>query len=176
VLNKVDAFARARQLPQLARLAELGEWDEVVPVSAATGAGVDLLAGLLAARMPEGPAYFPEGQLSDQPTEQLVAEIIREKAITVMREEVPHSIATVVEEITPGAREGLVEVHALLYVERDSQKGIVIGKGGSVLRAIGQRAREELELVLGARVYLDLRVKLMKEWQRDPKKLERLGY
>jgi GTPase len=176
VLNKVDAFPQARQLPQLARLAELGGWDEVVPVSAATGAGVDVLADLLAARMPDGPAYFPAGQVSDQPLEQLVAEIVREKAVTVMREEVPHSIATVVEEITPGAREDVVEVHAVLYVERDSQKGIVIGKGGSVLRTIGQRAREELELVLGARVYLDLRVKLMKEWQRDPKKLERLGY
>jgi GTPase len=176
VVNKIDKLRKEQQLPQLARLGELGEWDEIVPVSAATGAGVDTLVALIAARMPEGPPYFPEGQVSDQPTEQLVAEIIREKAITLMREEVPHSIAVVVEEIAPGESEGVQAVHAVLYVERDSQKGIVIGKKGAVLRDIGSRARPELELVLGTRVYLDLRVKLMKEWQRDPKKLERLGY
>jgi GTPase len=176
VVNKIDKLRKEQQLPQLARLGELGDWDEIVPVSAATGAGVDTLVSLIAARMPEGPPYFPEGQVSDQPTEQLAAEIIREKAITLMREEVPHSIAVVVEEIAPGESEGVQAVHAVLYVERDSQKGIVIGKKGTVLRDIGSRARPELELVLGTRVYLDLRVKLMKEWQRDPKKLERLGY
>jgi GTPase len=176
VVNKIDKLRKEQQLPQLARLGELGAWDEIVPVSAATGAGVETLVGLIAARMPEGPPYFPEGQVSDQPTEQLVAEIIREKAITLMREEVPHSIAVVVEEIAPGESEGVQAVHAILYVERDSQKGIVIGKKGTVLRDIGARARAELELILGTRVYLDLRVKLMKEWQRDPKKLERLGY
>jgi GTPase len=176
VVNKIDKLRKEQQLPQLARLGELGAWDEIVPVSAATGAGVETLVGLIAARMPEGPPYFPEGQVSDQPTEQLVAEIIREKAITLMREEVPHSIAVVVEEIAPGESEGVQAVHAILYVERDSQKGIVIGKKGAVLRDIGARARAELELILGTRVYLDLRVKLMKEWQRDPKKLERLGY
>jgi GTPase len=176
VVNKIDKLRKEQQLPQLARVGELGEWDEIVPVSAATGAGVETLVGLIAARMPEGPPYFPEGQVSDQPTEQLVAEIIREKAITLMREEVPHSIAVVVEEIAPGESEGVQAVHAILYVERDSQKGIVIGKKGAVLRDIGARARAELELILGTRVYLDLRVKLMKEWQRDPKKLQRLGY
>jgi GTPase len=176
VVNKIDKLRKEQQLPQLARLGELGAWDEIVPVSAATGAGVETLVGLIAARMPEGPPYFPEGQVSDQPTEQLVAEIIREKAITLMREEVPHSIAVVVEEIAPGESEGVQAVHAILYVERDSQKGIVIGKKGAVLRDIGARARAELELILGTRVYLDLRVKLMKEWQRDPKKLQRLGY
>jgi GTPase len=176
VVNKIDKLRKEQQLPQLARVGELGEWDEIVPVSAATGAGVETLVGLIAERMPEGPPYFPEGQVSDQPTEQLVAEIIREKAITLMREEVPHSIAVVVEEIAPGESEGVQAVHAILYVERDSQKGIVIGKKGAVLRDIGARARAELELILGTRVYLDLRVKLMKEWQRDPKKLQRLGY
>jgi GTPase len=176
VVNKIDKLRKEQQLPQLARVGELGEWDEIVPVSAATGAGVETLVGLITARMPEGPPYFPEGQVSDQPTEQLVAEIIREKAITLMREEVPHSIAVVVEEIAPGESEGVQAVHAILYVERDSQKGIVIGKKGAVLRDIGARARAELELILGTRVYLDLRVKLMKEWQRDPKKLQRLGY
>jgi GTPase len=177
VLNKIDRLGRDRQLPQLERLAELGNWDEIVPVSAATGAGVDTLIELIAARMPEGPPYFLEGQVTDQSRDQLVSEVIREKAITVMREEVPHSIAVVVEEIVdPEEDEDVTKVYAIVYVERDSQKGIVIGKGGQMLKSIGQRAREELELVLGSRVYLDLRVKLMKEWQRDPKALQRLGY
>jgi GTP-binding protein Era len=175
-VNKVDRTGRARQLPQLARLAELGDWAEVVPISAATGDNVAALADLIVDRMPEGPPYFPRGQVTDQPPEQLVAEIIREKAITLMREEVPHSIAVVVEEMGPGSAEGVLAVTATLYVERDSQKGIVIGRGGSVLRDIGSRARAELELLLGARIYLDLRVKLSKEWQRDAKKLQRLGY
>ena len=175
-VNKVDRTGRARQLPQLARLAELGDWAEVVPISAATGDNVAALADLIVDRMPEGPPYFPQGQVTDQPPEQLVAEIIREKAITLMREEVPHSIAVVVEEMGPGSAEGVLAVTATLYVERDSQKGIVIGRGGSVLRDIGSRARAELELLLGARIYLDLRVKLSKEWQRDAKKLQRLGY
>ncbi|MEX0658317.1 MAG: GTPase Era [Egibacteraceae bacterium] len=177
VVNKVDRLPGPRQLPALTRLAELGEWDEIVPVSAATGAGVDTLVELVAARLPEGPAYFPADQVSDQSREQHLAEIIREKAITLMREEVPHSIAVVIDEVEPPDHEGAVtRVHAVIYVERDSQKGIVIGQGGQVLRDIGTRAREELQLILGGRVYLDLRVKLMKEWQRDPKKLERLGY
>jgi GTPase len=175
-VNKVDRFARERQLPALARLAELGDWAEVVPISAVAGDNVELLADLIVARLPEGPAYFPADQVTDQPLEQRVAEVIREKAITAMREEVPHSIAVVVDELTPGRSEGVTVVPAVLYVERDSQKGIVIGHGGEVLRDIGARAREELEPLLGTAVYLDLRVKLMKEWQRDPRKLERLGY
>jgi GTPase len=176
VLNKVDRIGRGRQLPQLARLAELGQWDEVVPVAAATGEQVGVLADLIVARMPEGPPYFPHDQVTDQTPEQLAAEIIREKAITLMREEMPHSIAVVVDEITPGKSEGVQVVAATLYVERDSQKGIVIGKGGAVLGQIGTNARGELELLLGSKVYLDLRVKLFKEWQRDPRKLQRLGY
>jgi GTPase len=176
VLNKVDAFPNKRQLPQLAALAELGTFEEIVPVSAATGAGLDVLERLVVERMPEGPPYFPTGQVSDQTPEQLVAEVVREKAITQMREEVPHSIAVLVEEMGPGESPDVTAVSATVYVERDSQKGIVIGKGGSVLRDIGAQARTELELLLGTRVYLSLRVKLMKEWQRDAKKLERLGY
>jgi GTPase len=176
VLNKADRIERRQQLPQLARLAELGEWDDIVPISARTGEQVGVLADLIVARIPEGPPYFPQGQVTDQTLEQLAAELVREKAITLMREEVPHSIAVVVDEISSGEGEGVQRVSATLYVERDSQKGIVIGKGGAVLREIGVRARTELELLLGARVYLDLRVKLFKEWQRDPRKLERLGY
>ncbi|MGH8910789.1 MAG: GTPase Era [Egibacteraceae bacterium] len=175
-LNKVDRIGRRAQLPQLARLDGLGRWDEIVPVSALVGEQVDVLADLIVARMPEGHPYFPDGQVTDQTPERLTADVIREKAITLMREEVPHSIAVVVEEISPGESPGVLAVTATLYVERDSQKGIVIGKGGAVLREIGARARVDLELLLGARVYLDLRVKLSKEWQRDPRKLERLGF
>jgi len=175
-LNKVDDFARKRQLPQLERLAAMGDWAEVIPISARTGDNVDALADLIVARMPEGPAHFPDGQVTDQPLEQRVAEIIREKAITALREEVPHSVAVVVDELGPGESPGITAISAHLYVERDSQKGIVIGHGGEVLRTVGARAREELEPLLGTGVYLDLRVKLMKEWQRDPRKLERLGY
>jgi GTPase len=176
VLNKVDAFSRQRQLPQLQHLAELGDFDEVVPVSAATGDGLDILERLVVERMPEGPAYFPSDQVSDQTPDQIVAELVREKAITRMREEVPHSIAVLVEEMGPGESDGVLSIEAVVYVERDSQKGIVIGKGGEVLRDIGAAARVELEEVLGTRVYLSLRVKLMKEWQSDAKKLARLGY
>ncbi len=175
-LNKVDAYARAKQLPQLSRLAALGDFAEIVPLSAARGDNVDVLVDLIAARMPQGPAYFPDGQVSDQDVDRFVAEIIREKALTLMREELPHSLAVVVEEMAPGETEGVLAVTATLYVERASQKGIVIGRGGAVQRDIGGGARSELEVLLGTRVFLDLRVKLSKEWQRDAKKLERLGY
>ena len=176
VVNKVDAYAKPKVLPQLQRVTAMGDWAEVVPLSAKAGDNVDILVDLIAARMPEGPPYFPEGQVSDQTQEQLFSELIREKAIRLMHEEVPHSIAVAIEEIGPGESEGVVAVTATLYVERDSQKGIVIGKGGSVLREIGSKAREEMAAILGTRVYLDLRVKLFKEWQRDPRKLQRLGY
>jgi GTPase len=175
-VNKVDAFRKARQLPALQRLANMGEWAEVVPISGVAGDNLDTLVDVIVARLPEGPAFFPPEQVSDQEPEQLVAEIIREKAITLMREEVPHSIAVVVEEMGPGEREDVLAIAATLFVERDSQKGIVIGHGGEVLRAIGTQARTELNEVLGRRTHLDLRVKLAKEWQRDPKKLQRMGY
>ena len=176
VVNKVDAYAKPKVLPQLGRVAAMGDWDEVVPISAAKGDTVETLVGLIAERMPEGPPYFPEGQVTDQTQEQLFSELIREKAIRLMQEEVPHSIAVAIEEIGPGESQGVVAVTATLYVERDSQKGIVIGKGGAVLKRIGKEAREEMQAILGGRVYLDLRVKLAKEWQRDPKQLQRLGY
>ena len=176
VLNKVDALRRADQLPALHRLSELADFEEIVPVSALTGDSVDVLRELIVDRLPEGPAFFPPEQLTDQTLEVRAAELIREKAITAMREEVPHSIAVVVEEIAPGRSAGVLTVTAVLYVERETQKGIVIGHGGSVLRDIGVRARADLEQLLGQRVYLDLNVKLSKEWQRDPRKLQRLGY
>jgi GTP-binding protein Era len=173
VVNKIDAAANRSEVAQLALAAELGEYAEIVPVSAKTGRGVDHLRQLIVDRLPEGPMYFPADDVTDQSIEIRLAELVREQALAVTREEVPHSIAVVVEEIE---EEGdLTSIHANLVVERDSQKGIVIGKGGTTLRDIGTRARKEMELLLGRKVYLDLRVKVVKEWQRDPKAIERLG-
>ena len=173
-VNKVDAVRNREEIPQLQAAADLGAFEEIVPISARTGRGVGLLRDLLVERLPEGPKYFPDDEVSDQPLEIRLSEIVREKALAVTRQEVPHSIAVVVEEME---RENtLTRVHANLIVERDSQKGIVIGKGGETLKAIGSRAREEMELVLGTKVFLDLRVKVLKEWQRDPKALQRLGF
>jgi len=173
-VNKLDMLRNHDEVPQLAAAAELGPWDEVLPVSAKTGRGVGVLLDLLLERLPEGPAYFPTDAVTDQPLEVRLAEIVREKALAVTRQEVPHSIAVVVEELEE--TDTMTTVHAALIVERDSQKGIVIGKGGETLKTIGSRAREEMELVLGRKVFLDLRVKVLKEWQRDPKALQRLGF
>ena len=136
----------------------------------------DLLVGLL----PEGPQLYPDGELSDAPEEILAAELIREAALEGLRDELPHSVAVVVEEM--GLREGrpddkpLLDVHANLYVERDSQKGIIIGPKGARLRDIGTRARTQIEALLGTPVYLDLHVKIAKDWQRDPRQLRKLGF
>jgi GTP-binding protein Era len=173
-VNKIDRIRHREVIPQLAAAGDLGDWDEVVPVSAVGGMGVDTLLDLLVARMPEGPALFPGGEVTDQPIEVRIAELVREQALAVTREEVPHSVAVMIEEIEQ--EDGLERIHASIVVERDSQKGILIGKGGQTLKMIGMRARGQIEPLLGKRVYLDLRVKVMKEWQRDPKMLDRLGY
>ncbi|MEO2104037.1 MAG: GTPase Era, partial [Actinomycetota bacterium] len=137
---------------------------------------VEVLTDLIAARMPEGPALYPVEMVTDSEEAQRISEIVREKAMVVMREEVPHSIAVTVEEMGPGRSENVTAIFASIYVERDSQKGMVIGRQGAVLAQIGTDARPELEALLGTKVYLDLRVKISKEWQRDPKKLDKLGY
>ena len=173
-VNKIDATRKHGEVPQLAAAAALGDFAEIVPVSAKTGSGVRHLLELLVDRLPEGPAYYPAGEVTDQPLEVRLAEIVREKALAVTRQEVPHSIAVVVDELEP--EDGLLKVHASLIVERESQKGIVIGKGGETLKTIGTRAREDMELLVGSKVFLDLRVKVLKEWQRDPKALQRLGF
>ncbi len=166
-------------LEQLGREAGVG-WAEIVPVSAKDGSQVDLLADLLVERLPEGPPLYPEGELTDTPEEAIVAELIREAALEGVRDELPHSIAVVVEEM--GLRKDrpedkpLLDVHANLFVERQSQKGIVIGHRGSRLRGVGKAAREQIEAMLGTPVYLDLHVKVAKDWQRDPRQLRRLGF
>ena len=176
VLNKVDRIGKDAQLPAIAALADLADFDEIVPVSARRGEQVEVLTDLIAARMPEGPALYPVEMVTDSEEAQRISEIVREKAMVVMREEVPHSIAVTVEEMGPGRSENVTAIFASIYVERDSQKGMVIGRQGAVLAQIGTDARPELEALLGTKVYLDLRVKITKEWQRDPKKLDKLGY
>ena len=155
-------------------------WADVIPVSAVDGFQVDALAGLLIGRMPESPALYPDGELTDEPEMTMVAELVREAALEGVRDELPHSLAVVVEEMVP--REGrpadrpLLDVRVNVYVERSSQKAIIIGKGGARLREIGTRSRTAIEALLGTKVYLDLHVKIAKEWQRDPKQLSRLGF
>ena len=173
VANKIDGLHHHNLVPQLAAAQALGEFDEIVPVSARDGEGVDVLRDLLVARMPEGPPLFPSDEDTDEPLEITLAELVREQALRVTRQEVPHSIAVVVDEME---REGdLTKIHASLVVERDSQKGILIGHGGETLKMIGTAARMQMEPLLGTRVFLDLRVKVLKEWQRDPRALDRLG-
>ncbi|QZY30793.1 GTPase Era [Nocardioides coralli] len=185
IATKTDLAAPDRIADHLLDIAELGretgtEWAEIVPVSAVAGDQVGLLADLLVGRMPEGPPLYPDGDLTDTPEEQLVAELIREVALEGVRDELPHSIAVVVEEM--GLREDrpddkpLLDVHANLFVERSSQKGIVIGHRGARLREVGSRARGQIEALLGTPVYLDLHVKVAKDWQRDPRQLRRLGF
>jgi GTPase len=177
VVNKMDAASRARMVAALQAVAALGDFAEIVPVSARDGTRLDLLVELLLRHLPEGRPLYPEGHTSDEPEQHLVAELIREKALAVVRDELPHSVAVLVEEMGPDPeREDLLVIRAFLFVERASQKPIVLGRGGSVLRDIGTRARAELEALFGTQVYLDLRVKVAKEWQRDPRQLSRLGF
>ncbi len=177
IVTKIDKVPRERVAAQLVAVSELvGPDVEIVPVSATTGEQVDVLTDVLAAQLPPGPAFYPDGELTDEPEETLMAELIREAALEGVRDELPHSLAVVIDEVEPREDQALVDVHAILYVERDSQKGIVIGRGGARLREVGTAARIQIEKLLGTQVYLDLRVKVAKNWQRDPKQLGRLGF
>jgi GTP-binding protein Era len=177
VVTKTDLQRdKKRMTEQLLAVASLGDWAEVVPCSAVNGDQVGLLADLLVARLPEGPPLYPKGELTDEPELVMAGELIREAALEGVRDELPHSLAVVVEEMAKREDSDLVDVSATLFVERDSQKAIVIGKGGERLREVGTNARKQIEALLGSRVYLDLRVKVAKDWQRDPKQLRRLGF
>ncbi|MGV7554272.1 GTPase Era [Mycobacterium persicum] len=181
IVTKIDKVPKERVAAQLVAVGELVEnlpgSTEIVPVSALTGAQVDVLVDVLAGALPPGPAYYPDGELTDEPEEVLMAEFIREAALEGVHDELPHSLAVVIDDVSPrDGRDDLIDVHAVLYVERDSQKGIVIGKGGARLRQVGTAARGQIEKLLGTKVYLDLRVKVAKNWQRDPKQLGRLGF
>jgi GTP-binding protein Era len=178
IATKIDLVSKERLVEHLTSIQNAGEaagvaWQDVVPVSAVSGEQVNLLADLLLATLPEGPPLYPEGQLTDEPEETLIAEVIREAALEGVRDELPHSIAVTVDEVVPGKT---IKVHASLFVERDSQKGIVIGHKGARLREIGSASRTQIERILGSPVYLDLHVKIAKDWQRDPKQLRKLGF
>ncbi len=174
-VNKMDIAGPDRVAPQLQAADALGEWRAIIPISAAQGTKVGELQDLIVDLLQEGPQYYPDGVVTDQPRDLLLAEIIREKGLALTHQEVPHSIAVGIEDFIE-REDGVIEIYANFYVERDSQKGIVIGKGGSMLREIGTRARLDLEWLLGARVFLKLQVKVAKDWQRDPKQMQRMGY
>ncbi|MFH0175810.1 GTPase Era [Streptomyces cacaoi] len=178
----VDSRALAEQLIAIDQLGkELGfEWAEIVPVSAVGDQQVGLLADLLAPMLPESPPLYPEGDLTDEPEQVMVAELIREAALEGVRDELPHSIAVVVEEMLPRedrpAEKPLLDIHANIYIERPSQKGIIIGPKGKRLKDVGIKSRKQIEALLGTPVFLDLHVKVAKDWQRDPKQLRKLGF
>ncbi|GAB7191356.1 GTPase Era [Kineococcus sp. NUM-3379] len=188
LVTKVDKASRQQVAEQLLAVSRLGEevfggFADVVPASALTGEQVDVVAGVLISHLPPGPRLYPEGELTDEPENVMIAELVREAALEGVRDELPHSLAVVVEEIEareplPGQRpeDALLDVRVFLFVERESQKGIVIGRGGARLKDVGTRARRSIEALLGNRIHLDLRVKVAPDWQRDPKQLARLGF
>jgi GTP-binding protein Era len=175
VVNKIDAMSRDGIASALAKTAEMGEFEEFVPISARQGEQVDVLKALVLERMRLGPMYYPPGQSTDQPPPVFVAELVREKLLHRTHEELPHSIAVVTDEFEE-RDDGLLEIRVLIYVERESQKGMVIGKGGEVIKAVGTEAREEIEVLFGRKVFLEQRVKVEKDWQRRAHALERLGF
>jgi GTPase len=185
VATKADLAASQRMAEHLLSIADLEtslgiSWADIVPVSATQRFQLEVLSETLVGLLPEGPPLYPDGEITDEPEETLVAELIREAALEDVTDELPHSITVTVDEM--GLREGrpanqpLLDIYASMIVERDSQKGIVIGHRGSRLRQIGATARKQIEALLGTPVYLDLRVKVLKEWQRDAKYLNRLGF
>jgi GTPase len=185
IATKSDLASPDRMAEHLATIGALEaqidiDWAAIIPVSATKGFQLDVLTEALSSLLPEGPPLYPHGEITDEPEEALVAELIREAALEGVHDELPHSITVTVEEM--GLREGrpvdqpLLDIYASMIVERDSQKGIVIGHRGSRLREIGATARHQIEAILGTPVYLDLRVKVLKEWQRDAKQLNRLGF
>jgi GTPase len=177
IVTKTDEATREQVAAQLAAVSELGDWADIVPVSAVGGFQLDVLADVLVSHLPPGRPLYPDADLTDEPEQQLVAELIREAILEGVRDELPHSIAVVVEEMAPReGRDDLIDVHAVMYVERSSQKAIVLGAKGARLKEVGTTARQQIEALLGSRVYLDLRIKIAKDWQRDPRQLRRLGF
>ena len=177
IVTKTDAASRDQITERLMEVDSLREdWAAVIPLSALTRDQLDVLSDELLSLMPEGPALYPEGVVTDESTEDRIAEIIREAALDGVRDELPHSIAVVVQEVEPREDSDLTDIYADIVVERDSQKGIIIGHKGSRLRDVGARARAQIEPLVGTKVFLKLHVRIAKEWQRDPKQLGRLGF
>ena len=181
VVTKTDLLQPAQVVGALAGAQRLGQqtgldFAEIVPVSAVSRFQVELLADLLVARLPDGPALYPDGERTDEPTDVRITELIREAALEGVRDELPHSLAVSIDEMSVDEARHLTVIHATVHVERDSQKPIVLGTGGSRLRSVGTAARQEIEALIGGRVYLDLHVNVLKDWQRDPRQLRRLGF
>ncbi|WP_163547855.1 GTPase Era [Candidatus Frankia nodulisporulans] len=181
ILTKTDKVAdHDRVGARLLEVAKLGDFHDIVPVSAVRSFQVDVLADVLVSHLPTGPVLYPDGELTDEPEQVMVAELVREAALEGVRDELPHSLAVVVEEMIPRedrpADRPLLDVRVHVFVERPSQKAIVIGAGGSRLKDVGSRARSQIEALLGTPVFLDLHVKVAKDWQRDPRQLRRLGF
>ncbi len=180
VATKSDLVTKEQMAQHLIDVDQLGDWTHIIPVSAQSRYQVDELIDLVVSELPEGPQLYPDGELTDEPESVMVAELVREAALEGVRDELPHSLAVVVEEMSlrPGRDEDhrLIDVRVNLFVERPSQKSIIIGRGGARLKAVGTAARREIEALLGDKVFLDLHVKVAKDWQRDPKQLGRLGF
>ncbi len=180
IATKTDLVDKTRLAEHLITIDRLGDWDAIVPCSALQGSQIEEVLDELVAGLPESPQLYPDGVLTDEPEAVMIAELVREAALEGVRDELPHSLAVVVDEMVP--REGrpkdnpLLDVRVDVYVERPSQKAIVIGRGGSRLREVGTNARTAIERLLGQRVFLDLHVKVAKDWQRDPRQLRRLGF
>jgi GTP-binding protein Era len=186
IVTKVDLASKQQIAEQLLAVGRLGPWADIVPASALgrpegeRGGGayqLDVVADVLVSHLPTGMPLYPEGDLTDEPEQMLAAEFIREAALEGVRDELPHSIAVVVDDMAPReGRDDLIDIYAHLFVERPSQKGILIGHKGERLKDVGTRARQQIEAMLGTKVFLDLRIKVAKDWQRDPKQLRRLGF
>lgn len=176
IVTKTDTAGPAKVAEQLLAVSQLREWDEIIPLSAVTGDQVGLLADQLIALMPVSPPLYGDEAVTDETEEDRIAELIREAALEGVSDELPHSLAVTIDEVAERESGGVVDVYANVWVERDSQKGIIIGHRGARLTEVGTRARKEIEALLGQRVYLKLHVKVAKEWQRDPKQLGRLGF
>ena len=172
IVTKQELASKEQVARHLLQVSQLTEWDEIIPVSAVTGEQIERLIELLISHLPEGPALYPADAVDEQSVEDITCELIREAALEKLREELPHSLAVTVDEISEDGK----KIFASLWVERDSQKGILIGKGGQQLKAIGSDARREIEERLGEKIFLSLQVKVASNWQQDPKKLGKLGF
>ncbi len=176
IVTKIDTTSKVKVAEQLLAISELREWDAIVPISAVDGTQLDILTSELLKLLPRSQPLYPAETTTEELVESRISELIREAALEDVVDELPHSIAVTVDDIIEREDKELTEVYANIFVERDSQKGIIIGKGGSRLQEVGATARAEIEKLLGTRVYLSLRVKVAKDWQRDPKQLGRLGF
>lgn len=176
VVTKIDTVAKETLPQRLMEVGALADWAEIIPVSAVKGLQIDLLSTLLSKHLPEGPKLYPDDQKSDQSLEKLICEHIREAAIQGVREELPHSITVTIDEMAKRADKDFYDIHATIHIERDSQRGILLGHKGETLKAIGTKARKDIEDLLGTKCFLGLHIKVSKEWQKDPKLLERLGF